>query len=73
MSLEQFPEILHLSVDEKILLVEELWDNIAASPKDIPLHDWQIKELDKRLVAHEINPDDVVSWEETKKDILDSR
>lgn len=58
--------IERLSVAERLLLVEELWDSIAA---DTPLTDLQRAELDRRLRDHEANPDDVVSWEEVQSSI----
>ena len=42
-----------LPVDERIKLVEELWDSIAADQKALPLTDEQKAELDKRLDAYE--------------------
>ena len=58
--------IERLSVEERLVLVEELWDSIAAAT---PLTDAQRIELDRRLADHEANPDDVVSWEEIKSSI----
>ena len=55
-----------LSVEERLALVEELWDSIAAVT---PLTDTQRAELDRRLADHEANPDDVVSWEEVQSSI----
>ena len=55
-----------LSVDERLALVEELWDSIAV---DLPLTDAQRAELDRRLAEHEANPDDVVLWEVVKASI----
>ena len=42
-----------LPVDERIKLVEELWDSIAADQKALPLTDEQKAELDGRLDAYE--------------------
>lgn len=42
-----------LPVDERIKLVEELWDSIAADQKMLPLTNEQKAELDKRLDAYE--------------------
>lgn len=42
-----------LPVDERIKLVEELWDSIAADQKALPLTNEQKAELDKRLDAYE--------------------
>jgi len=58
--------IERLSVDEKILLVEEIWDSIA---EDTPLTEAQYVELDRRLQDHRANPDDVVPWEIVKASI----
>ena len=58
--------IERLSVAERLVLVEELWDNIAAST---PVSDAQRAELDRRLGDHEANPGDVVSWEEVHSSI----
>ena len=42
-----------LPVDERIKLVEELWDSIAFDQKALPLTDAQKAELDRRLDAYE--------------------
>jgi putative addiction module component (TIGR02574 family) len=42
-----------LPLDERIKLVEELWDSIAADQKALPLTDEQKSELDRRLDAYE--------------------
>jgi len=55
-----------LSVADRLILVEELWDSIATAT---PLTDAQRAELDRRLADHEANPDDVVSWEEVQSSI----
>ncbi len=41
-----------LSVADRLILVEELWDSIAAAT---PLTDAQRAELDRRLADHEVN------------------
>jgi putative addiction module component (TIGR02574 family) len=38
-----------LSVADRILLVEEIWDSIVATPEQVPLTEAQIAELDERL------------------------
>ena len=42
-----------LSIGERIQLVEELWDSIAADQALLPLTDEQRAELDRRLDAYE--------------------
>lgn len=58
--------IEQLSVAERLVLVEELWDSISAAT---PVTDAQRAELDRRLADHDANPDDVISWEEVKSSI----
>lgn len=58
-----------LTVDERLALVEELWDTIADSGTDLPLTDAQRAELASRLAEHEARPDDVVPWEDVKVSI----
>lgn len=53
---ELFPEILELSVAERIRLVEDIWDSIAAEPDELPLTDSERQELDRRLADQESIP-----------------
>jgi len=41
-------EINRLELSEKLLLVEDMWDLIAAGNSGIPMPEWQKKELDRR-------------------------
>jgi putative addiction module component (TIGR02574 family) len=56
-------EIKTLSVEERLALVEAIWDSIAAESENLPLTDAQRHELERRLAYHLANPDDVVPWE----------
>ena len=58
-----------LSVEERLALVEDLWDSIAEESAATPLTDAQRAELDRRLADHDANPNDVVPWEEVKASI----
>jgi putative addiction module component (TIGR02574 family) len=55
-----------LSVSERIQLVEDLWDSIAASGADVPLTAAEIQELDRRLDDLEANPGGGVPWDEVR-------
>ena len=55
-----------LSVDERLALVEDIWDSIALESGALPLTDAQRTELDRRIAEHDANPDDVVPWEDVK-------
>ncbi len=55
-------DILSLSVAERILLVEDIWDSIAEIPDEVSLTDRQKEELDRRLDAYHRNPDAGSPW-----------
>lgn len=63
-------DFAHLTVAERIQLVEDLWDSIADAPEVLELTDAQRAELDRRLEAHRRNPDDVISWETLRRELL---
>lgn len=46
-----------LPVDERIRLVEDLWDSIASDQTALPLTSEQQAELDRRLDAYEADGD----------------
>lgn len=48
-------KLKELPVDERVKLVEDLWDSIAADQHALPLNDEQKAELDRRLNAYEID------------------
>jgi putative addiction module component (TIGR02574 family) len=57
-------EILALPVEDRMRLVEAIWDSISAVPEALPLTDWQKQELDRRLAEMESDPDAGTSLEE---------
>ena len=59
-------EIERLSIDERLELVEALWDSIASSAA---LTDAQREELDRRLTDYQQHPDDVTPWHEVETSI----
>jgi putative addiction module component (TIGR02574 family) len=66
-------DILQLEVSERIQLVEDIWDSIAAVPNAVPLTDTQREELDRRLAAYRASPQSALPWEEVKKRIKHRR
>ena len=44
-----FEQIQQLPLEERLKLVEDIWDGIAASPDSVPVPDWHRAELDQRL------------------------
>ncbi len=63
-------QIKRLSISERILIVEDIWDSIALSKEELPITAEQKKELEKRLKDYKENPNDGASWEEVKNRII---
>lgn len=63
----QISDILEMSVAERIQLVEDIWDSIAAVPEALSLTDAEREELDRRLATHAQNLDAGVPWDELKE------
>jgi putative addiction module component (TIGR02574 family) len=59
-------EIKKLSVAERMLIVEEIWDSIAKDQESLMVTDAQKKELDRRIALHNSNPGQGRSWEEIR-------
>lgn len=64
------PDILQLSVSERIQLVQDIWDSIAAETEAATLANEQQKELDRRLDDLEVKPDVGVPWHELRARLL---
>jgi putative addiction module component (TIGR02574 family) len=59
--------VFDLSPSEKLQLVEDLWDDLAANPADVPVHEWQKEELTRRRANLESSPASGLSWDEVKR------
>ena len=66
-------DLLHLSLDERLQLVEDRWDSIAAEaearPDELPLTPTQIEEIRRRSAAHRSDPDAAVPLDEALRRI----
>ena len=62
--------VFDLSPAEKLQLVEDLWDSLAATPDAVPVHDWHKEELERAKAEFMKNPDSGSSWEEVKRRLL---
>ena len=59
-------EILKLSVTERILMVEAIWDSIEDKDEILGLDDKTKQLLDERLEAHRNNPNEGSTWANVK-------
>ena len=65
--------IKKLSVAERILIVEEIWDSVAAEQGSLQVTGAQKTELDKRIASFDESPDEGKSWEEIKRRLETSK
>ena len=63
-------DLLGLPVEERLRLVEDLWDSIAEVPEAVELSDDQRKELDERLEQFHHDPEAGSPWKDVRDRIL---
>lgn len=66
-------QIRKLSVAERILLVQDIWDSIAEEQESLMVTDAQRQELDRRIDASSASPGAGASWEVVKNRLKASR
>ena len=59
--------IFDLSPSEKLQLVEDLWDDLAAAPEAVPVHDWHKEELARRKANLMQHPTSGLTWEDVQR------
>ena len=62
-------DILSLSIPERIQLVEDIWDTVAAQVDAIELTKDEKKTIDQRLTAYHKNPEAGSAWKDVYKRI----
>ena len=55
-------------VEDRILLVQEVWDRLVEKGYEPEISEELRDELDRRLAADEAAPEEVVSWEEVRRE-----
>jgi len=63
-------DIVELSADERLQLVTDVWESLAACPEAVPVTEEQRAELARRLEAHHNSPEKVSPWEDVRDRIL---
>jgi putative addiction module component (TIGR02574 family) len=58
-----------LSPEDKLRPLEQVWDSLAKRPAEVPLAQWQVHELDRRL--DDINSDRAtgIPWDRVLREI----
>jgi putative addiction module component (TIGR02574 family) len=58
-----------MSPDERLQLVQEIWDSIAGEAEAATLTEAQQQEVDRRWAAHLANPQAAIPWEQVEAEI----
>jgi putative addiction module component (TIGR02574 family) len=70
MTAEKIPGLQALSLDEKLILAGELWDEVAGHPEAFPPRSGHIKILQERLEHYRQHPEDITAWDDVQARIL---
>lgn len=59
-------DIAALSVDERLALLDDIWESFGDTEEPISHPDWHDEVLEKRLAAAEAAPEATISWDEAR-------
>jgi len=59
-----------MSVDDRILLVQQIWESVEADSAGTLLTEAQRQELERRADDDDANPDDTIPWEQVEAEAL---
>lgn len=66
-----FIDYKKLSIAERIQLVEDIWDSIAAeAPESFQISDAEKSELHRCVEAHRVDPSTGIPWEQVRKKLF---
>jgi putative addiction module component (TIGR02574 family) len=60
-----------MSPDDRLQLVQEIWDSLVDEAEALPLTEAQCLEVDRRWAAHLANPQAAIPCEQVVAEILD--
>lgn len=73
MSDTEVAEILKLPAEERLRLLELLWESLSATPTSVPLGDAHRAAIDEALAEHRRDPDDVLTMEQMLRGVREAR
>jgi len=65
------PEIEALSIDERLALIDDLWDSVDDTLDALAPPAWHLDVLDEILDEEERDPQPTVSWEEVRTELVE--
>jgi len=64
-------QLLELSVADRMQLIDDLWESVAADSEVIPLNEAQKQEARRRLEEHRANPGSAIPWEQLRRELYE--
>jgi len=63
-------EIKNLSLPQKLILAQDIWDSIALERGNLPMPEWQKNELESRYIQYKQGKMELHNWREVHEDLL---
>lgn len=73
MSETDVAEILKLPVEERLRLVELIWESLSATPAEVPLSDAHRDAIDEELADYKRDPNDTLTLEQILAEVRRAR
>ncbi len=55
--------------EDRLALLQEIWESIAVEAENSPLTDEQCREVDRRLAAYQADPRSAIPWEQVEAEV----
>lgn len=65
--------LLELPPDERLQIVEAIWDSLLDVPEAVPISDAVREELDRRLDAYYADPASARPWDEIRAELFGTK
>jgi putative addiction module component (TIGR02574 family) len=66
-------EINKLSLPQKLILAQDIWDSIALEGNNLPMPEWQKKELEKRYGQYQQDQVELHDWRRIHNELRERR
>ncbi len=60
-------EALRLPPEERLKLIEEVWESLVAEPTSLPISGQELKELERRRSRYTAEPGSLIDWQESSR------
>lgn len=71
--MKDLAQLLELPPNERLQLVEAIWDSFLEAPEAVPVSDAVREELDRRLAAYYADPTAARPWDEVRAELFGTK